>query len=1258
MSKGDAMRTCRLSGFLCVIALVCGCAGETGDDPTTADSGSDAGGNLDVTGIGDAGAGPSDAGAAPIDGAAGQVDTGVTAADSAGEQDVVTADADAGQDATPTCPGAVGCKCDKHADCGNGACTPTADTPLGSKGRCALPCESVDTCPTGTLCAKVSGLKGKFFCVQPTAKLCVPCQLNSECLLPGAPPSVCVSHGHEGGFCGVPCAADKACATGFECASVADVEGGKSEQCVPAAGAVCGCTSVGVALGTKTTCHAAKLPGCKAERKCVVIGGKPALEPCLPAQPAAEKCDGVDSDCDGQPDSSKLCDDSNPCTEDVCKGSDGCKHVADSLSPCDDGNACTVKDTCKGGKCAAQKAVCDDANSCTDDACDLAVGCTFTDNTKPCSDQSECTSGDVCLAGACTVTVVDCDDQKSCTADACSPVLGCKHTPAFGLCDDGNKCTQKDQCIDGNCKGGFAVSCGDGEVCTDDACDIAVGCTQTFNTSLCDDGDPCVLGERCAGGTCGGGKPRACDDGNACTNDPCIPVGALGVCGHVTTTDACNDGNACTTGDRCKDGKCGGKKLGCDDSNPCTTDACGMAKGCTHTVVTGPCEDGDKCTSGDTCAAGKCAGKKVDCDDKNPCTVNACDKIKGCVAIPEPATKACDDGKGCSGPDACVTGKCVGAVANCDDGNLCTNDACKPATGGGKPGCGHDANGAKCPDDDKCTVDEVCTGSVCKTKPNGCDDGNKCTTDSCQAGKGCVHAPIANCSTDLSVPFIQHFDCDSKSSEAWSLASSHGSKWAVDDSPATPLPYSPLCSLNFNNGKDYTCTVGEIDASAVSPWISTAKYNKGSTFVVSFALSGNWEGAPYDTLVLDYSDDGVTFKPLKSLSHSKPAVWTAIQVKVQPAGTKFKLRLRFGTQDCQFNDGPGPFIDDLAVEIDGCSKDVDCVGRPCSNVTCEVNTGKCAAKPLADGAGCGANDKCFVGKCKSGGCVADEVVTCTSKSPCETLSCAAKTGKCTIKQPNDGAVCDDGNPCTNATVCKATKCGSGPKTVAACDDKKPCTVDACAVKNGKPACTHTAAKEGAACDDGDACTTSSKCQSGKCTSVGGSQCTLKESFDCGGAKGWVLSPANKEPALGWHVDGTPATPGAYSPKCSLNFNNGKDYNVPTGVTKAYGHATSPVFTLPTGKSRLTFRSYHDVETHSAFDLRMVKMSADGFKTVPFKVLLSNATDPQKKWSLKDLLLPASLAGKKVQVRFEFDSKDNQSNSTTGWWVDDVQIVGG
>jgi subtilisin-like proprotein convertase family protein len=100
----------------------------------------------------------------------------------------------------------------------------------------------------------------------------------------------------------------------------------------------------------------------------------------------------------------------------------------------------------------------------------------------------------------------DCDDGNPCTVDDCDLALGCVHAP--NACDDGNPCT-------------------------DDSCDPASGCLHADNTNPCDDGNACTTGDSCGGGACTAGDPTNCDDGNCCTVDACDP--ATG-CYHAANT--------------------------------------------------------------------------------------------------------------------------------------------------------------------------------------------------------------------------------------------------------------------------------------------------------------------------------------------------------------------------------------------------------------------------------------------------------------------------------------------------------------------------------------------------------------------------------------------------------------------------------------------------------------------------------------------------------------------------------------------------
>jgi hypothetical protein len=68
------------------------------------------------------------------------------------------------------------------------------------------------------------------------------------------------------------------------------------------------------------------------------------------------------------------CDDSNPCTDDVCTEG-ACEYTENSAS-CDDHNACTSNDVCSGGLCGGVNSAdaCDDGDACTvADACGAGV---------------------------------------------------------------------------------------------------------------------------------------------------------------------------------------------------------------------------------------------------------------------------------------------------------------------------------------------------------------------------------------------------------------------------------------------------------------------------------------------------------------------------------------------------------------------------------------------------------------------------------------------------------------------------------------------------------------------------------------------------------------------------------------------------------------------------------------------------------------------------------------------------------------------
>jgi hypothetical protein len=526
--------------------------------------------------------------------------------------------------------------------------------------------------------------------------------------------------------------------------------------------------------------------------------------------------------------SGSACNDGDACTAaDACDGSGHCAGQLQSAgSACDDGNPCTAGDVCgAGGTCSgtplAAGAECDDRNACTlGERCgagtDGSIACQAPG--RNCDDGLRCTT-DSCdpITGDCVHAPIDCDDHNPCTLDGCDEATGaCTRTVRTGSCDDNDICTVNDACVDGNCLGGGAWDCGwhcgiafcipDDQNCftspTPSGCPAPGECihyecrngscisvnnpsTQSCNGgnqcvrgsctrgicqgapapvgTPCDDGSLCTSGDSCQGalctgtpvcgdgdactddlcdaasGACLGHQPKNCDDGNPCTTDSCDPAAG---CRHTLTTDACDDQDACTVNDRCDNGQCRGTfAVSCtDDGNPCTDDLCDRTTGaCIHPNNFVPCSDGNPCTFGDSCRDGTChSGTPNPCNDSNVCTADACDPATG-ACLHAPADGPCNDGNACTVADTCVAGACrPGPPPNCDDGNTCTTDGCDTFSG-----CYHIVRAGACDDGNPCTTGDACVNGVCRPNaPVSCIDGNTCTIDHCDRSTGaCVHTP-------------------------------------------------------------------------------------------------------------------------------------------------------------------------------------------------------------------------------------------------------------------------------------------------------------------------------------------------------------------------------------------------------------------------------------------------------------------------------------------------------------------------------------
>jgi len=264
---------------------------------------------------------------------------------------------------------------------------------------------------------------------------------------------------------------------------------------------------------------------------------------------------------------------------------------------------------------------------------------------------------------------------KTCLAGNAPAGAACRPTP------DSNPC--EGQCNpSGACKA-VASPCTYGrqdQLCKFDTCNFANATTcltkNLARNTRCSDADACSISTCNTVGVCSAGGVKGCDDGNPCTTDACDPVDG-GCVGTNDDANTCSDGNACTAGDYCSAGGCvaGTTEVDCDDNNACTADSCDPNTGCAH--VSKSCSDGNACTD-DVCAPadGSCTHPDKVCDDNDPCTTNSCNTGSGCVFTP----LNCDDGDACTA-DACSAGQCLNNPVDCADNDDCTADSCDKVTG-------------------------------------------------------------------------------------------------------------------------------------------------------------------------------------------------------------------------------------------------------------------------------------------------------------------------------------------------------------------------------------------------------------------------------------------------------------------------------------------------------------------------------------------------------------------------------------------------
>ncbi|MFQ5493742.1 MAG: hypothetical protein ACE5EX_00010 [Phycisphaerae bacterium] len=606
-----------------------------------------------------------------------------------------------------------------------------------------------------------------------------------------------------------------------------------------------------------------------------------------------------------------------------------------------------------------------------------------------------------------------------------------------------------------------AADCDDANLCTDDTC-VANLCVHTNNIAPCDDGNLCTTGDVCAAGACAG-TPVDC----TVLNDQCnvgVCNAGTGICEAQPANEggACSDGNACTTGDTCSLGTCvGGAPPNCDDGNVCTDDSCVPATGCVNTNNVAPCDDLNACTTGDTCAAGICVGgAPPNCNDGNVCTDDSCVPATGCVNTNNVAP--CDDLNACTTGDTCAAGICVGgAPPNCDDLNVCTDDTCDIFTG-----CVNTPNDLNNPSDGMfCNGVETCSaGVIVPGTPPNCNDLNPCTDDACDE----INDVCTNIANDANNPDDGLFCNGTDTCVAGVIV------------PGTP----PNCN-DANVCTDDSCDeVNDVCVNANN----TAICDDGNACTeFDTCAAGVCTGSPIAGCTPCVADpDCDDLDPCTDDACFPPGV-------------------------CVHFDNTAPCDDgDLCTANDTCSAGlcagaaVDCTaaGNACNVGVCNPLSGVCEPSPANEGGPCDDGDPCTPNDiCTLGTCTPGTAIDCSGlNNQCNVGVCNSVSGLCEAVPANEGAPCNDGSICTDTDLCVSGTCTGTPVPGCQectgpldCDDLDPCTDDSCHVAGF---CVHT--NNTAPCDDSNPCTGSDTCSAGTCagTPISGCQnCVIAADCD-------------------------------------------------------------------------------------------------------------------------------------------------------------------
>ncbi len=203
--------------------------------------------------------------------------------------------------------------CAENGDCESGYCLEIED----GVSVCTIPC--VEECPEDWVCKGFqSGPDVVFICVPPWTQICNPCETNEDCLYEG---DLCIPVGETGTYCGTDCSGGQACPEHYHCEKILDAQDKVlGSQCIPDTDS---CICTWEIDGASEACSEENEHGtCYGESIC---DGPAGWTDCDAATPVPEVCNGEDDDCDGAIDEGLV---PVPCTAEnehgICEGTETC----------------------------------------------------------------------------------------------------------------------------------------------------------------------------------------------------------------------------------------------------------------------------------------------------------------------------------------------------------------------------------------------------------------------------------------------------------------------------------------------------------------------------------------------------------------------------------------------------------------------------------------------------------------------------------------------------------------------------------------------------------------------------------------------------------------------------------------------------------------------------------------------------------------------------------------------------------------------